>query len=223
MASGHCCIIVRMFSSISPEDFVMCSSLRLMLNEFYHILVPRSSHFRKLDVDHLYMSYADIMAKVSVLNGYWNSYCVYSFSVQSSPLTLCMYCVVSLQSCHIGEEDEGGEEEGEEPAFEVRQTEMVWGDQGKGTRGVSGAGTPQSLSDHTKPPHPAHSPPLPHAPSLPVSFSPSLTPLVSFPAMVDWLVHSFCWTLPCSLINVAVLICVSPRNCMTLSAERWCD
>ncbi|XP_046891412.1 ryanodine receptor 1b isoform X3 [Hypomesus transpacificus] len=43
----------------------------------------------KLDVDHLYMSYADIMAK----------------------------------SCHMGEEDEGGEEEGE-PAFEVRQTEM---------------------------------------------------------------------------------------------------
>nr|XP_055030657.1 ryanodine receptor 1b isoform X5 [Misgurnus anguillicaudatus] len=44
----------------------------------------------KLDVDHLYMSYADIMAK----------------------------------SCHIGEEDEGGEEEGEELTFEVRQTEM---------------------------------------------------------------------------------------------------
>ncbi|KAK7883047.1 hypothetical protein WMY93_029221 [Mugilogobius chulae] len=43
----------------------------------------------KLDVDHLYMSYADIMAK----------------------------------SCHIGEEDEGGEE-GDEPSFEVRQTEM---------------------------------------------------------------------------------------------------
>uniref|UniRef100_A0A8C4ZTX7 Ryanodine receptor 1 n=1 Tax=Gadus morhua TaxID=8049 RepID=A0A8C4ZTX7_GADMO len=44
----------------------------------------------KLDVDHLYMSYADIMAK----------------------------------SCHMGEEDEGQCEEGEEPAFEVRQTEM---------------------------------------------------------------------------------------------------
>ncbi|CAG5999078.1 unnamed protein product [Menidia menidia] len=28
------------------------------------------------------------------------------------------------QSCHIGEEDEGGEQEGEEPSFEVRQTEM---------------------------------------------------------------------------------------------------
>uniref|UniRef100_A0A3Q2Z7H8 Ryanodine receptor 1 n=1 Tax=Hippocampus comes TaxID=109280 RepID=A0A3Q2Z7H8_HIPCM len=45
---------------------------------------------KKLDVDHLYMSYADIMAK----------------------------------SCHIGEDDEGGEQEGEEPSFEVRQTEM---------------------------------------------------------------------------------------------------
>ena len=32
----------------------------------------------------------------------------------------------------MGEEDEGGEEEGE-PAFEVRQTEMVWGGQGLGT------------------------------------------------------------------------------------------
>ncbi|MEQ2174508.1 hypothetical protein GOODEAATRI_008688, partial [Goodea atripinnis] len=40
-----------------------------------------------------------------------------------------------LSSCHIGEEDEGGELEGEEPSFEVRQTEMVWGDQGRGDRG----------------------------------------------------------------------------------------
>ncbi|XP_016120179.1 ryanodine receptor 1-like, partial [Sinocyclocheilus grahami] len=52
----------------------------------------------KLEVDHLYMSYADIMAK----------------------------------SCHIGEEDEVGEEGGEEPSFEVRQTEMVWGGLGLG-------------------------------------------------------------------------------------------
>nr|XP_015196138.1 PREDICTED: ryanodine receptor 1 [Lepisosteus oculatus] len=46
----------------------------------------------KLDVDYLYMSYADIMAK----------------------------------SCHIGEEDEEGEEEkgGEELSFEVRQADM---------------------------------------------------------------------------------------------------
>ncbi|GAA6079867.1 uncharacterized, partial [Tachysurus ichikawai] len=36
-------------------------------------------------------------------------------------------------SCHIGEEARGGEEEeegGEEPSFEVRQNEMVWGVQG---------------------------------------------------------------------------------------------
>lgn len=39
---------------------------------------------------------------------------------------------LSLQSCHIGEEDEGGEEGGEEPAFEVRQAEMVWGGLGLG-------------------------------------------------------------------------------------------
>ncbi|KAK5929890.1 hypothetical protein CgunFtcFv8_011083 [Champsocephalus gunnari] len=57
----------------------------------------------KLDVDHLYMSYADIMAK----------------------------------SCHIGEEDEGGDQEGEEPAFEVQQTELVWGGPGEGRQGES--------------------------------------------------------------------------------------
>lgn len=39
---------------------------------------------------------------------------------------------LSVQSCHIGEEDEGGEEGGEEPSFEVRQTEMVWGGLGLG-------------------------------------------------------------------------------------------
>ncbi|CAB1450415.1 unnamed protein product [Pleuronectes platessa] len=43
----------------------------------------------KLDLDHLYMSYADIMAK----------------------------------SCHIGEEDEGGEQEGEDAAFEEKEME----------------------------------------------------------------------------------------------------
>ncbi|KAG9351878.1 hypothetical protein JZ751_023129 [Albula glossodonta] len=41
------------------------------------------------------------------------------------------------KSCHIGEEDEGGEEEveggKEEMSFEVRQTEMVWGGRGLGT------------------------------------------------------------------------------------------
>lgn len=40
-----------------------------------------------------------------------------------------------MQSCHIGEEDEGGEQNGEEPAFEVRQTEMVWGEPGDGDTG----------------------------------------------------------------------------------------
>ncbi len=39
---------------------------------------------------------------------------------------------LSAQSCHIGEEDEGGEEGGEEPSFEVQQTEMVWGGLGLG-------------------------------------------------------------------------------------------
>lgn len=68
------------------------------------------------------------------------------------------YSVCCLQSCHIGEEDEGGEQEGEEPSFEVRQTEMVWGDQGKGGRGVSGEAAPHALSDYTMTSHSAHPP-----------------------------------------------------------------
>lgn len=68
--------------------------------------------------------------------------------------------VFSLQSCHIGEEDEGGEQEGEEPSFEVRQTEMVWGDQGKGHRGVSGEATPHAVT--TPGHHTRHTPPHPH-------------------------------------------------------------
>lgn len=67
--------------------------------------------------------------------------------------------VISLQSCHIGEEDEGGEQEGEEPSFEVRQTEMVWGDQGKGHRGVSGEATPHAVT--TPGHHTRHTPPPP--------------------------------------------------------------
>lgn len=52
---------------------------------------------------------------------------------------------VSHQSCHIGEEDEGGEQEGEEPSFEVRQTEMVWG----GTRGgETGESADKQLPEH---------------------------------------------------------------------------
>lgn len=43
-----------------------------------------------------------------------------------------------LQSCHIGEEEEGGEEMVEnaedEMSFEVRQSELVMGGQGLGTR-----------------------------------------------------------------------------------------
>lgn len=68
------------------------------------------------------------------------------------------HSVCCFQSCHIGEEDEGGEQEGEEPSFEVRQTEMVWGDQGKGGRGVSGEAAPYALSDYTMTSHSAHPP-----------------------------------------------------------------
>lgn len=65
----------------------------------------------------------------------------------------------SLQSCHIGEEDEGGEQEGEEPSFEVRQTEMVWGDQGKGTQG-SQQRSSSPRNDHTRT-HTGTPPPTP--------------------------------------------------------------
>lgn len=85
--------------------------------------------------------------------------------------------VISLQSCHIGEDDEGGDQEGEEPSFEVRQTEMVWGDQGRGDRGVSGEATPQAVTPRH---HTRHSPPPQLFFSLPVFFSCSLTPLVDF-------------------------------------------
>lgn len=55
-----------------------------------------------------------------------------------SPVVTCFFprlCL--LQSCHLCDEDEGGEEveQGaeDEMSFEVRQTELVWGGQGQGT------------------------------------------------------------------------------------------
>ncbi|KAI9548377.1 Ryanodine receptor 1 [Dissostichus eleginoides] len=69
----------------------------------------------KLDTDHLYMAYADIMAK----------------------------------SCHIGEEEEGGEEVVEnaedELPFEVRQTELVMGGEGGKGPGTQRSGSSQRI------------------------------------------------------------------------------
>lgn len=72
------------------------------------------------------MSYADIMAKVSHKSNF-KTFMPLLIDVMRANLTY-----LSVQSCHIGEEDEGGEEGGEEPSFEVRQTEMVWGGLGLG-------------------------------------------------------------------------------------------
>lgn len=60
-----------------------------------------------------------------------------------------------MQSCHIGEEDEGGEQNGEEPAFEVRQTEMVWAEPGDGDTGGEepaeiAAAPPTHAVNHTR-------------------------------------------------------------------------
>lgn len=131
--------------------------------------------------------------------------------------------VISLQSCHIGEEDEGGEQEGEEPSFEVRQTEMVWGDQGKGHRGVSGEATPHAVT--TPGHHTRHTPPPCYNISflsLPV-FSHFLTQTSClFPAMVDWPVHAFAGlrsTVGSMLRTLFVLF----ATLHDLSAERWCS
>lgn len=67
---------------------------------------------------------------------------------------------ISLQSCHMCEENEGGNQEGDEPSFEVRQTEMVWGGPGEGRRGESAkkqlpthwVTTPRQHTRHYPPP-----------------------------------------------------------------------
>jgi len=120
--------------------------------------------------------------------------------------------VIFLQSCHIGEEDEGGEQEGEEPSFEVRQTEMVWGDQGRGDRGVSGEATPPALSDHTMTSHSAHPPHLTLATAyLFFLFSSGLSLVhlhhLSTSCSDGLTCACLCWALPTSGINVVDSIC----------------
>ncbi len=88
------------------------------------------------------MSYADIMAKVSHESNFK------SFMSLLKDVMRANLMYLSAQSCHIGEEDEGGEEGGEEPSFEVQQTEMVWGGPGAGAMGVSGASSYSYSSCH---------------------------------------------------------------------------
>lgn len=149
------------------------------------------------------MSYADIMAKVSLFVLSWFVPSELFFCCHSPPDLLS----ILHQSCHIGEEDEGGEQEGEEPSFEVRQTEMVWGDQGRGDRGVSREATPHALSDHTVTSHSAHTP---HHPTLATAYlfpssSRSLTRVYSCSGGLTC--ACLCWTLPTSGIRVVDSIC----------------
>ena len=131
--------------------------------------------------------------------------------------------VVSPQSCHIGEEDEGGEQEGEEPSFEVRQTEMVWGDQGMGDRGVSGEATPHQW--------PHHDITLAHPPLQPQRFSPYSLPVVSLVHSHHLSIFLLWWTDLCMPLLDSGL--QSDRRCRLnlfyfpklhdLSAERRCS
>lgn len=85
------------------------------------------------------MKYTHTKKKSNTFSQYYTYSLVYLFTYL---LTYCFWSVMngkchctvlSPQSCHMGEEDRGGEEEeeeeegGEEPSFEVRQNEMVWG------------------------------------------------------------------------------------------------
>lgn len=91
-------------------------------------------------------------------------------------------CVCLSQSCHIGEEDEGGEEvEGgeDEMSFEVRQTELVWGGRGLGNRGVTGAAAPHAPRVYIRHCTPC-TPPAPSPPPHPRPFPyPDLFPSLS--------------------------------------------
>lgn len=119
------------------------------------------------------------------------------FSSGTFNLICSFLCVVSLQSCHLGEDDEGGEQDGEEPSFEVRQTEMVWGDQGKGWQGRQW----RSSSPRHQYPHGintlAQTPqPTPQQTATIVFFSflffnLRVVSLTTPPAMADWAVHAF--------------------------------
>lgn len=126
---------------------------------------------------------------------------------------------ISLQSCHIGEEDEGGEQEGEEPSFEVRQTEMVWGTRGRDTGESAEKQLPMQWPHHDITPG---TPPHPNI-SLFISSCPiatSFTPLFNF---LLW------WTDLCmplldskggSMLQTVFVLFAKLHD---LGAERWCS
>ena len=127
--------------------------------------------------------------------------------------------LLSLQSCHIGEEDEGECEEGEEPAFEVRQTEMVWGEPGAGDGGAERPRPPPAVREHNQrtqdtPPSTADTNPTSIYFPLSLSFFHCLTPLSLYHHVSLSLFLSLslvlCFSLPFSLYLY-----------FTLSLSRW--
>lgn len=80
------------------------------------------------------MAYADIMAKVRPR---WKR----RHSTATCAAPLAMLIALSLcffQSCHVDEEEEGDEPSAEdEMSFEVRQSELVMGGEGQGTRNTA--------------------------------------------------------------------------------------
>lgn len=73
------------------------------------------------------------MAKVSHCRGIWTTGGVHNALQNTNFLSFILPFFV--QSCHIDEEEEGDEQNAEdEMSFEVRQSELVMGGQGQGTR-----------------------------------------------------------------------------------------
>lgn len=114
-------------------------------------------------------------------NTYWEfrSYTSSSVILWKQPLTLGWCCFpAELPHWWGGRRGRGG---GGGAVLWGATDRDGMGGPGEGDKGVSGEAAPQALSDHTKPPHPAHSPRC-HISSfsLPVFFSRSLIPRVDF-------------------------------------------
>lgn len=150
----------------------------------------------------------DFRALWNCWDGKWDDKVLELTSPQTSPVSTGWWLLrhiilsdslppfISVQSCHIGEEDEGGEQNGEEPSFEVRQTEMVWGGTrgwGHGAGGVGGdrsRPSPTHAANHTRT---WHSPPPPHHHRQQHSAH-FLPTRASFPAGCGLTCACLCWT-----------------------------
>lgn len=82
------------------------------------------------------MAYADIMAKVSTITSSITGRQQSRVIVQLEMIINSFFHIP--QSCHIDEEEEGDEQSAEdEMSFEVRQSELVMGGEGQGTRNTA--------------------------------------------------------------------------------------